>query len=242
MPPRLSPLNGVPIGFAHRGAKAHAPENTLDAFELAKQLGATGIETDIWLTADGEAVLDHDGEIGGMFRKRPIRRFRRNELPDHIPTLDEYYDAIGTDLDLSIDMKDPDVFDVVIASARNAGGDAEHRLWLCHWQIEQIIGWRSATEAKLVDSTRLSKIQEGPERRAARQRDRGIDAVNLRNIDWTGGLVALFHRFDRLAMGWDAQHPRELITLLDAGIDAVFSDHVDRMMAAIEQIYPRQQG
>src|SRR6185436_7833703 len=49
-----------PIGFAHRGARAHAPENTLDAFALALRLGATGLETDLWLTADGIPVLDHD--------------------------------------------------------------------------------------------------------------------------------------------------------------------------------------
>ena len=47
--------------FAHRGASANAPENTIAAFELALGLGATGLESDVWLTADGVAVLDHDG-------------------------------------------------------------------------------------------------------------------------------------------------------------------------------------
>lgn len=49
LPSRLNP----PIGFAHRGAKAHAPENTPEAFDLAVRLGATGIESDVWLSADG---------------------------------------------------------------------------------------------------------------------------------------------------------------------------------------------
>ena len=59
-----------PIGFAHRGAKANAPENTIEAFELAVRLGATGIESDVWMTSDGVAVLDHDGVVG----RRPRRR------------------------------------------------------------------------------------------------------------------------------------------------------------------------
>src|SRR5436189_6205813 len=42
-----------PIGFAHRGARAHAPDNTIEAFSLALRLGATGLETDLWLTSDG---------------------------------------------------------------------------------------------------------------------------------------------------------------------------------------------
>ena len=63
----------------------------------------------------------------------------------------------------------------------------------------------------------------------------GIDAVNLRQTDWTGGLVTLFHRFDRVAFGWDAQQPREIAELVDIGIDGVFSDHVDRLHAVFSQ-------
>ena len=84
MPDRLDP-SVPPIGFAHRGARAHAPENTLEAFALALRLGATGLESDAWLTADGEVVLDHDGVVrvglcaggrspsspGGAARARP---------------------------------------------------------------------------------------------------------------------------------------------------------------------------
>ncbi|MDQ1372669.1 MAG: glycerophosphoryl diester phosphodiesterase, partial [Actinomycetota bacterium] len=57
----MDPLLRPPIGFAHRGARAHAPENTLEAFQLALKLGATGLESDVWLTHDGVPVLDHDG-------------------------------------------------------------------------------------------------------------------------------------------------------------------------------------
>ena len=61
----------------------------------------------------------------------------------------------------------------------------------------------------------------------------GIDAVNMHHSDWNGGLIALFHRFERHALAWDVQLPRILGEVLDAGIDGVFSDHVDRMMTAI---------
>jgi glycerophosphoryl diester phosphodiesterase len=43
----------------------------------------------------------------------------------------------------------------------------------------------------------------------------------------------MVHRFELLAFGWDAQYERVLDELLDAGIDGVFSDHVDRMAPAI---------
>jgi glycerophosphoryl diester phosphodiesterase len=91
---------------------------------------------------------------------------------------------------------------------------------------------------RLVDSTRLSRIKEGPERRAATLAGKGIDAINLHHLEWTGGLTTLFHRFGVLAFGWDAQNPRVLAELLDAGIDGVYSDHVDRMVDALLAHYP----
>src|SRR3990172_2336824 len=53
-----------PTIFAHRGASAHAPENTLAAFELALAQGAEGIELDAKLSADGHAVVIHDATVG----------------------------------------------------------------------------------------------------------------------------------------------------------------------------------
>ncbi len=49
-----------PIIFAHRGASANAPENTLAAFELAINTGAKAIELDTMLSRDGIPVVIHD--------------------------------------------------------------------------------------------------------------------------------------------------------------------------------------
>jgi glycerophosphoryl diester phosphodiesterase len=46
--------------FAHRGASARAPENTLEAFRLAVEAGAGGLELDVNVTRDGEIVVIHD--------------------------------------------------------------------------------------------------------------------------------------------------------------------------------------
>ncbi len=234
MPPRLPSRRVPPIGFAHRGARAHAPENTLEAFALARRLGATGLESDVWLTADGQAVLDHDGFVGGRLRRRPIGEVLASDLPGHIPTLSALYEQCGRDYELSLDIKDPTAIAEVIAVARDAG--AEDRLWVCHPDWELLATWRYLSAGvHLVDSTRLSRIKEGAERRAANLAAAGIDAVNLHHNDWTGGLIALFHRFELDALGWDAQFERTLGALLDAGIDGVFSDHTDLMMTAIER-------
>jgi glycerophosphoryl diester phosphodiesterase len=240
---RLPALRTPPIAFAHRGASADAPENTLEAFVLGLRLGASGLESDVWVTADGVAVLDHDGLVGRRPRRRGIASVERRHLPLHVPTLEELYATCGTDFDLSLDVKDPAAAPTVVAVARAAGGDALRRLWLCHHDWQQVAEWRAlADDVRLVDSTRLSRMKQGPERRAATLAKVGIDAVNLHNTQWSGGLTTLFHRFEVLAFGWDAQLPRELDELLDMGIDAVYSDHVDRMNDAMRRAYPGDTG
>lgn len=224
-----------PIGFAHRGARAHAPENTLEAFRLAVRLGATGLESDVWVTADGVAVLDHDGVVGTRLRRRPIGDVPRSALPSHIPSLAELYGAVGGDLPLSLDVKDPAALEATVRAAEEAG--AAEQLFLCHHDWRLVATWRARSEAiVLVDSTRIHRIKEGPERRAMSLRNAGIAVVNLHESDWTGGLTTLFHRFGLECFGWDAQLPRVLDELLAKGVDAVYSDHVDRMVDAIAAV------
>ena len=236
MQQRLPSLLDPPIGFAHRGARAHAPENTIEAFTLALRLGATGLESDVWLTSDGIPVLDHDGVVRARLRSRPISSYTRAQLPDHIPALTDLIDACGSDYDLSLDVKEPAAGPATIATVREAAPALVGRLWLC------FADWRNAAahrrldpDVRLVDSTRLGRIKDGSERRAANLADAGVDAVNLHQSDWTGGLTTLFHRFGRYALGWDAQHERVLQTLLRMGIDGVYSDWVDRMTDAFRE-------
>ncbi|HET9542758.1 MAG TPA: glycerophosphodiester phosphodiesterase, partial [Acidimicrobiales bacterium] len=219
--------------FAHRGASAAAPENTLEAFRLAVELGASGLDSDVWVSNDGEAVLDHDGLVGGWLRRRPMGTVLRHRLPGHVPTLGELYEACGTALPLSLDVKDPAALGAVLAAADAVG--ARGNLWLCHPDIDRLAGWREQAEgAHLVASTKLRAFADGTERAAAELSRLSIDAVNLHHTEWSGGLTTLFHRFELACLGWDAQLPRHLAELLDMGIDGVFSDHVDRMMEAIQ--------
>lgn len=51
-----------PLVIAHRGSSAHAPENTMPAFERACREGADGIEFDLWKCFSGELVITHDQE------------------------------------------------------------------------------------------------------------------------------------------------------------------------------------
>lgn len=232
MQQRLPSLLEDPIGFAHRGARAYSRENTIESFHLALKLGANGLESDVWVTLDGVAVLDHDGVVGRRLgRKVPIGALRRDQLPRHIPELAELIEQCGTGYHLSLDLKDAQSGQRVVDVVREAAPAMLPRVWLCHPTWSTLLALRDQG-VKLVDSTRLERIKEGPERRAATLANEGIDGVNMHHTDWSGGLVTLFHRFERTAFAWGIQQPDLLQRTFWMGIDGLFSDYPDRMMDA----------
>lgn len=206
----------------------------MEAFEVAVRLGATGLESDVWITADGVAVLDHDGVVGQRLRKRPIATVERVDLPDHIPALEDLLRWDGLEHHLSLDLKDEAAGLVVVDLARRWCPDSLDRLWICHPDVAVLTGLRAVDDRiRLVHSTRLERLGTGPERHAADLAAAGVDAINLHHTEWNGGLVALVHRFGRIAFGWDMQFEHVLRPALRMGLDGVFSDHVDVMMDAV---------
>jgi len=73
------PDESWPMNFAHRGASAKAPENTLEAFRLAAEDGAGGLELDVHMTSDGEVAVIHDDSVdrttdgSGLVRDMTLR-------------------------------------------------------------------------------------------------------------------------------------------------------------------------
>ena len=91
-------LRRPPGGFArvgHRGASALAPENTLDAFELAVDLGCDMLELDVLELADGTLVLAHSNDLREVSHGAARGRVGRRTLDGlrtfapNLPTFDE---------------------------------------------------------------------------------------------------------------------------------------------------------
>lgn len=71
------------VNYAHRGASAYAPENTMISFRKALQLGANGIELDLQRTKDGKIVIFHDKKIDKKSNgKGEISDYKYKELLD----------------------------------------------------------------------------------------------------------------------------------------------------------------
>src|SRR3982751_1150385 len=99
-----------PRVWAHRGDSAHAPENTMLAFDLARAAGADGIELDVMFDGDRNVVVFHDsllerltGRPGRMDRLPAAERAALRVDGEPVPLL---ADVLATfDLEINVELK-----------------------------------------------------------------------------------------------------------------------------------------
>jgi len=108
-----------PTVFAHRGASAYAPENTLAALELAVQQNADAIELDVKLTLDGHVVVIHDQSVDrttdgeGRVSQMTLDEIKELDAGSHfdptyhgepIPTLNNVLESLGKSIYINIEL------------------------------------------------------------------------------------------------------------------------------------------
>lgn len=94
--------------IAHRGASAAAPENTLAAFALARELGADWVELDARRTRDGRTVVHHDAHLPDG---RVIVELDRADLPESVCDLSAALEAcsgMSVNIEIKNSPADPD--------------------------------------------------------------------------------------------------------------------------------------
>jgi glycerophosphoryl diester phosphodiesterase len=114
--------------WAHRGASARAPENTMAAFRAAEEDGVQGIELDLHLSRDGVPVVLHDEEVQrttdgrGSVASLTLRQLRRLDAGrwfapafagERIPTLSEVLSWAGDRLRLNLEIKSVEAAEAV---------------------------------------------------------------------------------------------------------------------------------
>lgn len=115
-----------PTVFAHRGASAYAPENTLAAFELAIQQGSDAIELDAKLSADGHAIAIHDVTVNrttgaqGRVQDMSLAQLRSLDAGslfplkyhgEKIPLLEEVFESCGRRTFINVELSNHDTPD-----------------------------------------------------------------------------------------------------------------------------------
>ncbi|ADU32461.1 glycerophosphoryl diester phosphodiesterase [Evansella cellulosilytica DSM 2522] len=118
---------------AHRGASGYAPENTLEAFALAKKMEADFIELDIQRTKDGTLIVLHDklvdrttngeGKVkdlslhdiqqldaGSWFNEKYPKYAKKEYVGAKVPTLEQVFETFGNSIQYIIELKSPHLY------------------------------------------------------------------------------------------------------------------------------------
>ncbi|HET9453736.1 MAG TPA: glycerophosphodiester phosphodiesterase family protein [Gemmatimonadaceae bacterium] len=133
MNPLLDP--NAKLVVAHRGNRAHAPENTIESFRQARELGADALELDVRMSRDGHAVVIHDATVDRTTNgKGPVAAHTLSELRaldaaakfggrypvTAMPRLEEVFDAFR-DIPIVIEVKELPAVEATEAVVRRFG-------------------------------------------------------------------------------------------------------------------------
>jgi glycerophosphoryl diester phosphodiesterase len=234
---------GGPLAvFAHRGARAHAPENTLLAFRLAFDLGADAIECDVQRAADGALVIIHDEKLNrtttgrGPVAEKSLAELRALDAGrgQRIPTLDEVLAlcrARGRQVNLEIKAETP-------AAAVATAETMELALVVQDEPMRPLIlvsSFELPAVAHLKERLpwlRVATLHGGRRWRRrdllAPAREMGAEAVHPSVSVVTPDLVRRAHTGGLRVHVWTANRWSTLRQLLAWGVDGVFSDYPER--------------
>ena len=212
---------GRPLIYAHRGASASHPENTLAAFEAAIQIGADGIELDVRVTSDGVPIVSHDA---GLHRAWAIDRVigglslaeLRGTAPA-IPTFAEVLALADGRCHLDIEMKEAGVEGPVLHLLKDLPRD--------RWAISSF-DWDILREIRSLDeSAELWVLCLAASTGAVEAAD-GLDATTLaiEQTAITTEVVEPLSGLGRRVMAWTVNDPARAAVLASWGVGAICTD------------------
>ncbi len=224
--------------FGHRGAAGHEPENTLRSVRKALELGADGVEVDVYC-ADGQLVVIHDRTLGrttnghGFVSRKPFAQLRALDAGcgERIPTLAEVFTAVAHQAVINVELKGPHTAAPVAALidkyVRERGWRYEEFVVSSfdHAQLRQV----RTLQPMIQLGALIKKIPRGLAAFAERF---GAWSVNVSRTAVTDELVADAHRRGLKVFVFTVNESRDIARMQRLGVDGVFSDFPERVVAA----------
>jgi glycerophosphoryl diester phosphodiesterase len=252
----------APRLFAHRGASARAPENTLEAFRLAREQGASYLELDVHLTADSELVVIHDSSVSrttgrrGRVENMTLAEIRKLDAGfkftmDHgrtfpyrgkglrIPTLGEVLDAFPESW-ITVEIKQTragvaEALAQVLRSHR-----AEERVIVASHEHELLAAFRAVAPAVATSFSKdevrdfLLRLRGGT---MDGYRPPGVafqvpEYKGLRRVV-SKSVIEAVHGFGVEVHVWTVNEPVHISRLLSWGVDGIMTDDPARAIANV---------
>lgn len=230
-----------PVIFAHRGACAHAPENTLAAFKLAVDQGAEALELDVQLTEDGEVVVFHDVRLDrttngtGRVADHTLAEIKQLNAglsfspayqEERVPTLGEVFDQLPENIFINIELKNlHSPFDSLPArtAAVIRSFQAQERILISSFNRRSLSKFYneipSIPRGRLLHTPRV--VNYYSKARLLHARYQSIH-LSYRSLDQQ--IIAAFKRTGKKVFTYTLNHDEDMINALKMGVDGFFTD------------------
>ena len=239
------------INFAHRGASAYYPENTVMAFKEALKAGATGIELDVHKTKDNKLVVIHDEDIERTFLGKGLVKYytleelkefkcRNNNFRENkeciIPKLEEVlnlvqYENITLNIEVKTDkIQYEGIEEDVIKLIKSFNMD--ERVILSSFNHESILRCKnidSTIKTGLLYYKPIDNIVEYAKEHLADALHPDIRLVNEE-------LIKSAHENGLIINIYTVNSPIYMRRLIEANVDGIFTDYTELLKDVLEGI------
>lgn len=216
--------------IAHRGASAHAPENTIPAFQLALEHGADGIELDVMLSKDGQLIVIHDDTVDrttngtGKVADMVLSELKALDAGggETLPTLQEVFERFGGKYLINVELKNySSIFDqlpLAVADQVRAFGLADTVF------ISSFNPFNLPRFHKRVPETKIGMLTLPGKAKKGIHRLFRFDALHPYYEDVNASLVRSEHANGRQVNVWTVDDPVEIIRLDGLGVDMIITN------------------
>lgn len=228
--------------FAHRGASGYAPENTLEAFRLAKDMGADGIELDVHLSKDGEVVVIHDETLDrtsngqGKIRDYTLAELKKFSVHNgmekyrgvQIPTLKEVLDFVkDSSMKVNIELKtgiywyegiEEKTMDIVKAMGME---DRVIYSSFNHYSIQKVLEQNSHAETAYLFSDVILNVEKYAKETGVKGLHPAV--YHLKMADF----LETYLKSGLKVRVWTVNNKKDIKMFMDAGVDAVITNYPD---------------
>ena len=243
---------GRPKLTAHRGGAAYAPENTMAAFEKALDMGADLVEIDVQLSADGHAVIMHDGKVDrttngkGWVGEKPLAELRELDAGswfdpkfagEKVLLFEEVVVWAKGRMGLNIELKYgphpywyPEMASIVVDILRKH--DVLDEVFVHSFDHTAVREVKQLEPRLLCDINYACKLVD-PIRVA---REVGADILNMNRNYIAPEIVELAHSHG-LGTQCFTNSAAEAEAMVRMGVDFIDSDYIDRLQASVAKVH-----
>mgnify|MGYP000882233484 CR=1 FL=1 len=243
-------LDTRPLIIAHRGASKEAPENTLAAFALALELGCTGIELDVHVSADGALIVCHDAEVdrttdgSGKIAEMTVAELKRLDAGrwfdvryagQRLPLLEEVLDLVPPSVPLNIEIKSslhPDVNRLLLSLLRER--NRLNSVFVSSFDFDVLFALQRLEPAMRIG---LLYDAEAPDyRRLASERGVRLYSLHAHHSWIVPAYVEEAKRAGLAVYPWTIDAPDRMREALAAGVSGIISNDVRLLKEAVESL------